>query len=98
MTDCGKYGICLFGGEGKRLSNAVHVLDPSNGSFVCLQTTGVRTHSQFLHAHLLLIRHGLSSQTRLLWEANNLRGHAMQEKAAFQLQYIYIKQSETHNA
>lgn len=42
MTEVGQHGIFLFGGQGKRLSNAVYKCDPGTLAWSTVDTAGVR--------------------------------------------------------
>lgn len=44
MTEVGRHGIFLFGGQSKRVTNAVHKCDPSTVTWSIVDTAGVRAH------------------------------------------------------
>lgn len=41
MTAVGRHGVYVFGGEGRKLSNAVHALDPETLAWSKVNTLGV---------------------------------------------------------
>ena len=42
MTSVGRHGIYVFGGEGRKLSNSVHALDPDTLTWARVNLLGVR--------------------------------------------------------
>ena len=44
MTEVGRHGIFLFGGQSKRVTNAVYKCDPSTITWSIVDTAGVRAH------------------------------------------------------
>ena len=41
MTSVGRHGIYVFGGEGRKLSNSVHALDPTTLTWARVNLLGV---------------------------------------------------------
>ena len=60
MTEVGRPGIFLFGGQSKRVTNAVYKCDPSTITWSIVDTAGVRAHTStsialhFIRVHLLI--------------------------------------------
>ena len=54
MNEVGRHGIFLFGGQSKRLSNAVHRCDPSTLAWSVMDTVGVRIFLALQPAYMYL--------------------------------------------
>ncbi len=51
LTAVGQYGIYLFGGQGKKPSDAVYSLDPDTVTWALVDTKGVRTHANITYCY-----------------------------------------------
>ena len=65
MTEVGRHGIFLFGGQSKRVTNAVYKCDPSTITWSVVDTAGVRAHiSTTIALHFIRVHSFIATTAR----------------------------------